>query len=419
MKRILAGAFAALLSISAFATQYPLSLMSSAGSTSGQVPVSSGPTTPPAWGNISISTLTGILPIANGGTGQATQAAALTALLGSSVVPVANGGTNAAAASGTALDNITGFSGTGFLTRTGGGSYAFQSATNGITLGNLVQVAANTLLGNASGSTANVSAIPVTGCNGAAQALQWTNGSGFGCNSSVATSGANSNITSLSGLTALSVTDGSNTNSTVTVTNTGANGGNIKLVGNGGTTPNKYLRANTGAFQILNSAYAASILTLDDVGDLTVAGSVTPSQTGGIIGTTTNNNATAGSVGEFPTPTNLSAVALTSNASANCASVSLTPGDWEVTGMVEIAAAGSTLITNSFGGVSTTSATLGALGTYWQIANNFSAGALIAMPVPVTRVPLTTTTTVYLVANAGFTTSTATASCTMHVRRPR
>ena len=38
------------------------------------------------------------LPIANGGTGAATQAAALTAILGSSIVPVANGGTGVAVA---------------------------------------------------------------------------------------------------------------------------------------------------------------------------------------------------------------------------------------------------------------------------------------------------------------------------------
>jgi hypothetical protein len=124
-------------------------------------------------------------------------------------LPVASGGTNCSAASGTCLDNITGFASTGFLTRTGAGAYAFQSLTNGITLGNIAQVGANSLLGNATGSTANVAAVSVAGCNGAAQALQWTNGSGFQCNSSIATSGANANITSLSGLTTpLSVSQG-------------------------------------------------------------------------------------------------------------------------------------------------------------------------------------------------------------------
>ena len=40
---------------------------------------------------------------------------------------VAGGGTNCAAASGTCLDNITGFSSTGFMNRTGAGAYTFTS----------------------------------------------------------------------------------------------------------------------------------------------------------------------------------------------------------------------------------------------------------------------------------------------------
>jgi len=45
------------------------------------------------------------------------------------VLGVANGGTNVSSASGTALDNITGFTGTGFLQRTGPGAYSFTSNT--------------------------------------------------------------------------------------------------------------------------------------------------------------------------------------------------------------------------------------------------------------------------------------------------
>lgn len=73
--------------------------------------------------------------------------------------------------------------------------------TANVSLASLPQQAANTLLGNAGSVSAVPSAVSVTGCNGAAQALQWTNGAGFQCNSSIATSGSNSNITSLSGLT--------------------------------------------------------------------------------------------------------------------------------------------------------------------------------------------------------------------------
>jgi hypothetical protein len=72
------------------------------------------------------------------------------------ILPIANGGDNCSSASGTCLDNITGFSSTGFLTRTGAGAYAFQSATNGVTLANIVQdPTAYSLLGNTSSGAAN------------------------------------------------------------------------------------------------------------------------------------------------------------------------------------------------------------------------------------------------------------------------
>ena len=72
---------------------------------------------------------------------------------------VAQGGTNCASASGTCLDNITDFASTGFLTRTGSGAYNFQSLTNGITLANIAQLSASSLLGNPTGSLANMEAI--------------------------------------------------------------------------------------------------------------------------------------------------------------------------------------------------------------------------------------------------------------------
>ncbi|MGU4696717.1 hypothetical protein K6L09_08625 [Burkholderia cepacia] len=80
------------------ATLTPVQLLNPAGSTTGQVIVSSGPSTAPGWGPVALSGVTGTLPIANGGTGAATQTAALTNLLGASVVPVANGGTGVTSA---------------------------------------------------------------------------------------------------------------------------------------------------------------------------------------------------------------------------------------------------------------------------------------------------------------------------------
>ena len=58
---------------------------------------------------------------------------------------------------------------------------------------------------------------------------------------------------------------------TLQVNCTGANGAGILLTGNGGTTPNKYIRSQGGIFQILNSGYSGSILNITDAGALTVS----------------------------------------------------------------------------------------------------------------------------------------------------
>jgi hypothetical protein len=96
------------------------------------------------------------------------------------------------------LLNPTGSSSGQAIVSTGASS---APAWGGVGLNGIAAIGANTLIGNATGSSATPTAVSVTGCNGAAQALQWTNGTGFGCNSSIATSGSNANITALTGLT--------------------------------------------------------------------------------------------------------------------------------------------------------------------------------------------------------------------------
>lgn len=54
-----------------------------------------------------------------------------------------------------------------------------------------------------------------------------------------------------------------------------SNGANIAMAGNGATTPNKFLRVNGGAFQIINSAYSAAILNLTDAGALSISSGMT------------------------------------------------------------------------------------------------------------------------------------------------
>jgi len=78
MKKLIALCAVALLSFSAFATTpSPVSLLNPAGSAAGQAIVSAGANSAPGWAAVSASALTGILPVANGGTGGTTAAAEL------------------------------------------------------------------------------------------------------------------------------------------------------------------------------------------------------------------------------------------------------------------------------------------------------------------------------------------------------
>lgn len=90
-----------------------------------------------------------------------------------------------------------------------------------------------------------------------------------------------------SGVTNLNVSDPAN-----------GSGANILLSGNGATTPNKTIRAYSGRFQVLNSAYGNTILDMDDAGDANFAGNVVAN--GGVIyATSVGNRQVALSVTNF------------------------------------------------------------------------------------------------------------------------
>lgn len=140
-------------------------------------------------------------------------------------------------------------------------------------------------------------------------------------------------------------------------------------------------------------------------------------------GTTTNDDAAAGVVGEY-TSSNIaagSAVSLTTGTTANVTSISLTAGDWEVSGNVITNPGGSTSQTGLIAAISTTSATLPvapgagayAVGVYSGTAN------FLALPTGTRRLSIAGTTTVYLVANAAFTVSTNAAYGFIGARRVR
>jgi hypothetical protein len=152
---------------------------------------------------------------------------------------------------------------------------------------------------------------------------------------------------------------------------------------------------------------------------LIASGAITPSTTAGIVGTTAANNANAGSVGEFPTPTNLTGVSLSSGVAATVASISLTAGDYDVSGTAVFIPAGTTLIASENVGISTTAGSLGALGAYTSFNFNHPVGSADTISTPVVRINVSVTTTVYCTVNSMFSTSTATASGFIRARRVR
>lgn len=129
-------------------------------------------------------------------------------------------------------------------------------------------------------------------------------------------------------------------------------------------------------------------------------------------GTTTNDNAAAGHVGEYISSTVLigAAVGLTTATAANVTSISLTAGDWNVWGNVATAVAGGTTTSSVYGWISSTSATLPTdpnNGAFVQLQSAVPAGLNTTVPVGMMRLSLATTTTVFLGIQVGFAVSTA------------
>lgn len=138
-----------------------------------------------------------------------------------------------------------------------------------------------------------------------------------------------------------------------------------------------------------------------------------------IFGTTTNDDAGAGVYQEFPVTTDLSAVSVTSTTITNLSSVSLTAGDYEISGVVRFIPAGTTTVASIAAGVSTTTGALGPVGSASLLQATFTTGAVQNLVAPLQRIKLASTTTVYLVGQVTFGVSTLTANGYMQVRRVR
>jgi len=154
-------------------------------------------------------------------------------------------------------------------------------------------------------------------------------------------------------------------------------------------------------------------------GDISFSGSGN-----GIVGTTTNNNANAGNVGEYVESVVVSgsAVALVTGTAKTVTSISLTAGDWDVDAIGYIAPAATTNVTNTAVSISGTTNTFD--GTPGK-ANGFTTtgvvtgGPSLSQVIPSYRLSLSGTTSVFLVCQATFTVSTASAFGIIRARRVR
>lgn len=140
-------------------------------------------------------------------------------------------------------------------------------------------------------------------------------------------------------------------------------------------------------------------------------------------GTTTNDNAAAGMVGEIVSATVLAgaAVALINGTVINVTSISLTAGDWDVNA-VGVTSAAATTVVGAFGiGISTTSATFPPLPStgYSQTQGGSVTQPFYHLNTGVVRISIAATTTVFLIGYSNFSTSTNTMYGQIRARRVR
>jgi hypothetical protein len=214
---------------------------------------------------------------------------------------------------------------------------------------------------------------------------------------------------------------------TVSITNTSGNsfvvngsgntssGAQFFLQGNGATTPNKYIRAFNGAFQIVNSANSATPMSMDDAGNVTFSGGVTGTAgsfstlsasglatlSGGIAGNTTGTAASAGTLGEVPSAA-FSSVSMTTTTVQNLTSISLTAGVYLVWGSATYTVGTGATMNIWLAGVSQTTGALPALGTYFQSSGTITATGSATANAPMYLLTLSSAKTIYLTGEAVF-----------------
>jgi hypothetical protein len=244
--------------------------------------------------------------------------------------------------------------------------------------------------------------------------------------------------TAVTGLSSIAVTS-TPQNISASGANTVAAGNRVQIVfssNSGATNINFTLKATRTAVSSVSNSdgtltisptsgdVVASLASAPTVTGKMTAASFSPSTTSGVIGTTTNDNAAAGSVGEYISSTvgNGAGVSVTNSTNKDITSISLTAGDWDVWGTIGYNPTSNPVASLLSGWINTTSASAPGApngGAFFQdgVINQTNPEGLY--PVGLMRLSLSATTTVYLTTYNSFTVGTLKAYEFIGARRVR
>jgi hypothetical protein len=193
----------------------------------------------------------------------------LTAVSSATITPAIGSITGLGTGIATALAINTGLAGAPVLFNGAGGTPTSLTLTNatGLPYGALPSLSANQLLGALTATTPSGQSVP--SCSAASNALQWTSGIGFGCNTSITAASATTatTATTATNATNTAITDNNSLNATVYPTWVTANTGNLPQQ----TSSTQFTMnpgkgtfgfgANPGAGSVLNITNSATALS--------------------------------------------------------------------------------------------------------------------------------------------------------------
>lgn len=138
-----------------------------------------------------------------------------------------------------------------------------------------------------------------------------------------------------------------------------------------------------------------------------------------LLGVTNGSNAAAGIVGEcLESQVTLSSISLASGVYTAVRSITLTAGDWDVSGVVHFTVNGITSTSACFAGLFNSVAVITTDSRFWAVSTAFASASYTSATIPPVRVSLSSSETWYINAVCTFT-GTVTVGGAIHARRVR